>query len=152
MLSGRHRLHICPRLVLIPDGRPGQRDHSPGRTNVVHGQQRNPRVPVAGGPVYFAAGALWATGEPVELFSVTAAVDSRAVDAPTGGETPDDYLTLDSSNRIEGTIGVGYGPGDSAAGAKIPAPFTATYDPAEDVVIGTVSLPEMDLEFTAEGT
>jgi len=35
---------------------------------------------------------------------------------------------------------------------QIPTPFTATYDPVEGVVTGTVSLPEIALEFTAEGT
>lgn len=118
---------------------------------LVTGNNATIEFPVAGGPVYFAAGAIWATGDPVEFYSVSAALDSRAVDPPDGAATSDAYLLADS-NQIEGTIVVAYGAGGSAAGAGAVSDFTATYDPGSNVVTGTISHPEIDLDFTAEGT
>jgi hypothetical protein len=118
---------------------------------LVTGNNVTIEFPVAGGPAYFAAGAIWATGEPVEFYSASAALDSRAVDPPEGAATAEAYLLADS-NQIEGTIVVAYGAGGSAAGAGAVSDFTATYDPGFNVVNGTISHPEIDLDFTAEGT
>lgn len=116
---------------------------------MVTGNNLTIEFPVAGGPVYFAAGAIWATGDPVEFYSASAALDSRSVDPPDGAVTPEAYLLADS-NQIEGTIVLAYGSGGSAAGAI--SDFTATYDPDSNVVIGTISHPEIDLDFIVEGT